>query len=173
MNTHQAAYGIYPREAALPDIVHTLNRAGFSNEDICMVLSPAHPISSIVRHANIFNEDCDDGVTSARMIGWFSEFGAVVIPTIGFFIRSQAYLRALMTEQNSSSVCGGSGTLAGLCFSEGDAEKLEDQLGELGALVYVSCQESARAQWATELLRHTGAREASQLHQEKALSAAA
>jgi hypothetical protein len=124
-----------------------------------------------VRHANILNDECDDSVTSARMIGWFSEFGAVVIPTIGFFIRSQAYLHALMNER-SSSICGGS-TLAGLGFSDRDAEKLDEQLAELGALVYVLCRESARADWATEVMRHTGAREASCLHQENALAAAA
>ena len=170
--THPAAYGIYSREAALPEIVHTLNRAGFGNEDICMVFSPAHPVSAIVRHANLLNDECDNSTASVRMFEWFSEFGAVVIPTVGFFIRSQEYLRALMNNENSS-FCGGPGALAGLGFSGCEAEKLDEQLEERGVLVYVSCRENAHADWATEVLRHTGASEASSLCQEPMLTVAA
>jgi hypothetical protein len=59
----------------------------------------------------------------------------------------------------------------GLGFSEEDAERFEDQLGNLGALVYISCAESAKTLWAREVLRHTGAREAATL--EENMSAAA
>ena len=41
-----AAYAVYPRNVALPDVVSALNQAGFQNEDICMVLSPAHPVAT-------------------------------------------------------------------------------------------------------------------------------
>ena len=54
MNT-AAAYGIYNQDVALTEIVHTLNEAGFENEDICMMLSPAHPIASVVRDASLFS----------------------------------------------------------------------------------------------------------------------
>jgi hypothetical protein len=168
-----AAYGIYAHDVALPTIVNTLNRAGFENEDICLVLSATHPIASVVRHANIFNDDRDHGAASARMIGWFSEFGAVVIPTVGFFIRSQAYLHALVTEQNSSGYCGRTGTLAGLGFSADDADKLDEKLCDLGAMVYISCDEGAKAEWAMELLRHTGAQDAARLQSAQAFMAAA
>ena len=40
-----AAYGMYSHDVALKDVVHTLNQAGFENEDICMMLSPTHPIA--------------------------------------------------------------------------------------------------------------------------------
>ena len=33
-----AAYGMYSQDVALNDVVHTLNQAGFDNEDICMML---------------------------------------------------------------------------------------------------------------------------------------
>jgi len=97
------------------------------------------------------------------MIGWFSEFGAVVIPTVGFFIRSRAVFRALVTDQNFAAPCGGSGTMIGLGFSEPDAKRLGHQLSDVGALVYVSCQESTKADCALELLRGLGAREAASL----------
>src|SRR6266702_5959272 len=105
-----AAYGMYPRNIALPDVVCALNRDGFGNEDICMVLSPAHPDASVVRDAKILNVEREESATSARMIGWFSEFGAVVIPTVGFFIRSQTFFRALFSEKYMPALSLGSRT---------------------------------------------------------------
>ena len=76
-----AAYAMYPRTVALPEVVCALNRAGIGNEDICMVLSPAHP------DASVFDSESSKGSASARMIAWFSGFEAVFIPTGCFFIR--------------------------------------------------------------------------------------
>jgi hypothetical protein len=155
-----AAYGLYSRDVALTDIVRNLNQAGFENEDICMMLSPAHPIASIVRDASLFNT-----AVTAGLIGWLSEFGAVLIPTVGFFIRSQVFFHALMVSRDSPALCGNAKTLVGLGFSTEEAERFEDELGDLGVLVYVSCSENAKTLWAREVLRHTGAHEAATLEE--------
>ena len=168
-----AAYGMYPRNVALPEVVYALNRAGFENEDICMVLSPAHPVATVVRDAKILDANLEESASSARMIGWFSEFGAVVIPTVGFFIRSQAFFHALLIEQNFPAMSRGSRTLVGLGFSEDEAKRLGHQLCDVGAMVYVSCPEDAKANSAIELLRRAGAREAASLGMAKAAEAAA
>lgn len=168
-----AAYGMYPRNVALREVVCSLNRAGFENEDICMVLSPAHPVATVVRDATIFEAEPEERATSARMIGWFSEFGAVVIPTVGFFIRSQAFFRALVTEQNAAAMSRGSGTLVDLGFSEGEAKRLGHQLSDVGAMVYVSCREGGKADSALALLRTAGAKEAASIAMAKAAEAAA
>ena len=159
-----AAYGMYPRNVALPDVVGALNSAGFGKEDICMVLSPAHPDAAAVRDAGTFDASVEERTCSARMIGWFSAFGAVVIPTVGFFVRSQEFLQALFSEQSVSSLSRGSRTLIGLGFSQDDAKRLDHQLCDVGAMVYVACKEDAHADGALELLRSTGAREAASLH---------
>jgi hypothetical protein len=168
-----AAYGMYPRNVALPEVVYALNRAGFGNEDICMVLSPAHPVATVVRDAQLLDAKPEESATSARMIGWFSEFGAVVIPTVGFFIRSQAFFRALLLEQNFPAMSRGSRTLVGLGFSEDEAKRLGHQLCDVGAMVYVSCAENSKANSAIELLRRAGAREAASLGMPKAAEAGA
>lgn len=168
-----AAYGMYPRNAALPEIVCTLNQAGFENEDICMVVSPEHPVAAVVRDARIVNVEPEESAVGARMIGWFSKLGAVVIPSVGFFIRSQAFFRALMVEKDFPGLCGRSKTLAGLGFSEGEAKRLNLQLGDVGVLVYVSCPESTRAERAKEVLRRTGAHETASLEAAQAVGAAA
>lgn len=166
-----AAYGIYSQDVALTDIVRNLNQAGFENEDICMMLSPGHPIASIVRDASLFNSEREATAVTAGLIGWLSEFGAVLIPTVGFFIRSQAFFHALMVAREAPALCGNARTLVGLGFSREDAERFEDELQQLGVLVYVSCNENAKTLWAREVLRHTGAVETATL--EEAMTAAA
>src|SRR6202161_3463283 len=106
-----AAYGIYPHDVVLSDIVHNLNQAGFENEDICMMLSPSHPIASMVRDPSLFATDRSDSDASAGMIGWLSGFGAVLIPGIGFFIRSRVFLQALMVAREAPALCGNARTL--------------------------------------------------------------
>jgi hypothetical protein len=168
-----AAYGMYPSTIALPEVVQILNRAGFGNKDICMVISPAHPVATVVRDSRI--ADAEAGAEKENgalgLIGWVSEFGAVVIPTVGLFIRSQVFFHALMAEQDFP--CGESRTLLGLGFPEGEAKRLSHQVTDVGAMVYVSCPESARADSALELLRRTGAQEVAALETPKAAGAAA
>jgi hypothetical protein len=163
-----AAYGMYPQNAALSDIVHTLNKAGFENEDICMMLSPTHPIASLVRDANLFNSERDSSAVTAGLIGWLSEFGAVMIPTIGFFIRSQAFFHALMTSRDDPAYFGNTRALIGLGFSENEAQRFEKQVRHFGALVYVSCRESAKSLWAREVLHNAGAQESATLDESTA-----
>jgi hypothetical protein len=172
MNT-AAAYGIYSQDTALTDIVRNLNQAGFENEDICMMLSPGHPIASVVRDASLFNAEREATAVTAGLIGWLSEFGAVLIPTVGFFIRSQAFFHALMVAREAPALCGNARTLVGLGFSKEEAERFEDELAHLGVLVYVSCSESAKTLWAKEVLRHTGALETATLEESVAVAASA
>jgi len=172
MNT-AAAYGIYSQDTALTDIVHNLNHAGFENEDICMMLSPEHPIAAIVRDASLFNAEKEATAVTAGLIGWLSEFGAVLIPTVGFFIRSQAFFHALMVAREAPALCGNARTLVGLGFSKEEAVRFEDELTHLGVLIYVSCAESAKTLWAKEVLRHTGALETATLEEGMVVAASA
>ena len=165
-----AAYGMYSRNTALPEVVSALNRAGYHNEDICMVLSPAHPSAALFH-----DEPGGDGIertSTTRMISWFSQFGAVVIPTVGLFVRSQAFLNALMNDRNSSGLSRGSRTLVDLGFSPEDAKRLGHRLCDVGALVYISCPEDGETSDALELLRSTGAQEAASIGALQAAAAA-
>jgi hypothetical protein len=173
MTNSTAAYGMYSRNVALPDVVGALNEAGFTHQDICMVLSPAHPDAAAVRDASMFPAIEADNTVTARMISWFSRFGAVVIPTVGLFVRSQAFLQALMTDHNIPSLSGGSRILLDLGFSRDDAKRLGTRLSDVGALVYVNCKEIEKANGAIELLRRTGAMEAASLSAINAVKAAA
>lgn len=166
-----AAYGIYPDRVALKDVLKTLNHGGFHNESICMMLSPAHPIAAMVRDANALSERESAG--SAGLIGWLAKFGAVVIPSVGFFIRSREFFRAIISEKETSARCGSSGTLMSLGFSKSDADHVGDRLRDVATLVYVSCPESDRTKCALELLRDSGAEESGMVESPKAFAAQA
>jgi hypothetical protein len=153
-----AAYGMYSYDAEFHEVVHTLNQSGFNKEDICMMVSPRHRIATFVRETNILSAERKEGAVAEEFMGWLFEFGAVVIPTVGFFIRSQTFLHALLGNGNS-------GCLEGLGFSERDAHRFEKQLREMGVLIYVACAESANAASAVEILRRTGAKEPGLLEQ--------
>lgn len=161
------AYAMYPREVILPEVICALNRAGVGNKDICVVLSPAHP------DAHVFDGETARNSSKARLIAWFSELGAVFIPTIGFFIRSHNFFSGVSSEPVSPHLSRGSRTLLGLGFPQEDAARLGRQLSDIGALVYVPCPESGNADRVTQLLRTLGAREASTLGSGKISAVAA
>ncbi|MGA6984089.1 MAG: hypothetical protein WCC95_03715 [Candidatus Sulfotelmatobacter sp.] len=173
MALNTAAYGMYPQDISLNDVIHTLNQAGFENEDICMMLAPTHPIASLVRDASLFNSENDSNAATTGLIGWLSGFGAVLIPTVVFFIRSQAFFHALMVARDTPAICGNARTLAGLGFSDDEADRFESQLRKVGVLVYVSCTEREKTEWACEVLRHTGARETAMLQDRLAFAGTA
>jgi hypothetical protein len=158
--TGSAAYAIYQHDVALHEVLRTLGQGGFDKDSICMMLSPKHPITTIVRDANFRALGRDASAVNAGLIGWLSEFGAVLIPTFGFFIRSREFFHALVVEQDAAAQCGRRGALAGLGFAQDEALGFEKKLREVGVFLYVASSETARTRWALELLRATGADEA-------------
>jgi hypothetical protein len=155
-----AAYGVYPPHVALQQVVQTLNQFGFSKESICMMVSPKHPLATVVREANIMNSERAASASTAGMMAWLMKFGAVMIPTVGLFIRSRAFLQALMSSNDASSHNNSNG-LVELGLSEGDAERFELEVGDQGAFVYIACPNGTHR--AMEILRLTGASQAATL----------
>lgn len=88
------------------------------------------------------------------------KLGAVIIPGVGFFIRSRAFLRDLLLEKDSPGLCGDAKALMALGFSASEARQLEAAPNESGVMVYVTCSEPSSADQAVEVLRRSGARTA-------------
>lgn len=164
-----AAYGIYPDDVSLQQVVQTLNHSGFGNDQICLMVRPRHYIAAVMRDTNILNGGREANAIAVDLLGWLMKLGAVVIPTVGFFIRSRAFLHALVMRKDSPALCGNSRALVGLGFSEGDAERCENELREMGVLVYVACPEKARTTQAVEILLRTGACESAALEREESV----
>lgn len=173
VNAPAAAYGMYRDDVSLQRVVQTLNRSGFDNEQICVMVRPRHRLATVMREANILNADREASAITLDLLGWLMKLGAVVIPTVGFFIRSRTYLHALIMRKDSPALCGNSRALVGLGFSETDAERFGCELREMGVLVYVACPGKVSTTQAVEVLRQTGAHESAALEREEAVRQAA
>jgi hypothetical protein len=151
--TKTAAYAMFPVGAQVEEVVHSLNLAGFEDENICVFLSPAHPIAAVVQNMKV-NPSSDRSVEAGRagVVSWLSRFGAVVIPGVGFFIGSREFLSALVPHHRRSSVDGGGELLAGLGIPLLDAARYQARVRRDATLIFVSCQGAARSQWAREIL---------------------
>lgn len=163
MENTAAAYGVYCDAVEVAEVVRRLNKAGFDNEDILLMFAPTHPIAAVMRDASIFNVDREAGAVTAGWIGWLSRFGAVVIPSIGYFIRANTFLGPVTATRDASALCGSSRTLAGLGFADIDAQRFETQLRRAGFLVYVAVKEVPGVHRALELFRLTGAEESARI----------
>jgi hypothetical protein len=167
-----AAYAIYPDTVALKEVLRTLGQGGFDKESICLILSPAHPIATIMRDSSTHFLEREVNAATAELIGWLSELGAVVIPIFGFFIRSREFFRTLVVEKDSSFPCGNRGVLISLGLSEETAARIDGRIREGGVFLYVSCPET-QTQWALELLRASETEGSGLLQPEVAMVAAA
>ena len=87
-----------------------------------------------------------------------------MIPTVGFLVRSQEFLSAMIDAEDLPAVYGNTRALLELGFSEADALRFEFQLREIGVLVYVTCLEGEGSASALQALRRSGAREAAPIH---------
>ena len=147
-----AAYGIFPIDARLDQIVSSLNAAGFETSSICVFLPPTHPVADEVRGAKSSSGELIGNHRYERMIAWLATLGGVVIPEVGFFVGARGYLHPV-----ACGICQTgdkrTGTLAKLGIPADAAERYESRTREDASLVFVSCDGWAQSEWAREILR--------------------
>jgi hypothetical protein len=153
-----AAYGIFPMETPLEEVVTSLNSAGFDTVDICVFLSPAHPIAHGVRTMKAASADFAEEIGFLQVVSWLAAFGGVVIPGIGFFVGSREYLQAL-THCDCWPEGKGKEALANLGIPPEAAARYESLMHGNGSLVFVICDGSAQSEWAREVMRTMQAEE--------------
>jgi hypothetical protein len=160
-----AAYGVYSQQVQLQTVVATLNQAGFRNQDICLLLAPAHPITTRVHDIRSLVDESDSSAVLAGLVGWLSRLGAVSVSGVGLFIRSRAYLQALMDASEMPATNRNRRALANLGIPEQEAERLGKRISDDGGLIYVACEGTSESQRVMDILRNTGAQETSCLQQ--------
>lgn len=154
-----AAFGLFPSETRLEEVVTSLNSAGFESEHICVFLSPEHPIADGVRSMKATAANFSSEPDLAQTIVWLSTFGGVLIPGVGFFVGSAEYLRALARPDSHPQASINGAVLTSLGIPKAAAARYEERLRRDASLVFVSCDDSARSEWAREILRRMRAEE--------------
>jgi hypothetical protein len=161
-----AAYGFFPDESQLENVLRALNVAGFENEDLCVLIASEHPIAERIRGLDCTKtHDLPTDASPERVIAWLSSYGAVVIPDVGFFVGSRQYMQALALPVELLATSE-RGVFAGLGISPSVAARYEGRMRDKSSFVFVSCDDLAQSEWARELLSTMGAEEVSLLRQE-------
>src|SRR6202050_934921 len=161
-----AVFGIYRTEQQAERTVDDLLAAGFSNDDISVLL-PDNKGTKDFAHDKSTKapEGTTVGVTTGGAIGGalglLAGIGALAIPGVGPFIAAGPIMAALAGLGVGGAVGGLIGALVGMGIPEYEAKRYEGWIKEGGVLLSVHCDTSDEIKRAKDILKHTGAQDIS------------
>jgi hypothetical protein len=159
-----AAYGFFPPESQLENVVRALNHAGFESTNLCLLLTADHPIAERVRNSRMQAARAPVlGTDPEQILAWRSRYGAVVISEIGLFVGSSDFLHVLALPENLLRPERVSELFGMFGISPSEAARYRSPLRRNAAFILVSCEHEAHSEWARELLSAMGAEGASLL----------
>jgi hypothetical protein len=161
-----AVFGIYHTRNQAERAVDDLLAAGFSNDDISVLLSDNEGSRDFAHEKNTkAPEGATAGVTTGGVIGGtlglLAGIGALAIPGVGPFIAAGPIMGALAGLGVGGAVGGLIGALIGMGIPEYEAKRYEGRIKEGGVLLSVHCDTSGEIARAKDLLKHTGAQDIS------------
>ncbi len=161
-----AVFGIYKTAAQAESAVDRLLAAGFSNNDISVLLPDSQSSKDFAHQKNTkAPEGTTTGVTAGGAIGGtlglLAGIGALAIPGLGPFIAAGPIMGALAGLGVGGTVGGIIGALVGMGIPEYEAKRYEGRLKEGGVLLSVHCETSDEISRAEDLLKQTGAEDIS------------
>jgi hypothetical protein len=157
-----AAFGIYKSTAAAEVAVDQLVSAGFSNQDVSVLMSDNEGSRDFAAEKNTkAPEGTATGVgvggTVGGAVGLLAGIGALAIPGVGPLIAAGPIMGALAGLGVGGAVGGIVGALVGLGIPEYEAKRYEGHVKDGGILVSVHCDSSQEISRAKDILKTTGA----------------
>ncbi len=161
-----AVFGIYHTRLQAEGSVDQLLAAGFSNDDISVLLPDLQSSKEFAHQKDTkAPEGTTAGVTAGGAIGGtlglLAGIGMLAIPGMGPFIAAGPIMGALAGLGVGGAVGGVIGALVGMGMPEYEAKRYEGQIKEGGVLLSVHCDTSEEITRAKDLLKHTGAQDIS------------
>ncbi len=161
-----AVFGIYKSVAQAEGAVNRITVAGFSSNDISVLL-PDNQSSKEFAHEK--NTKAPEGTTTGvatggvlgGTLGLLAGIGALAIPGVGPFIAAGPIMGALAGLGVGGAVGGLIGALVGMGIPEYEAKRYEGRIKDGGVLLSVHCDTSDEITRAKELLKQTGAEDIS------------
>src|SRR6202021_1369967 len=159
-----AAFGIYPSNSAAERAVDQLIAAGFSNQDVSVLMADKQGSKDFAAEKNTkAPEGAVAGVgvggTVGGTLGLLAGIGALAIPGVGPLIAAGPIMGALAGLGVGGAVGGIVGALVGLGIPEYEAKRYEGHIKAGGVLLSVHCDTSEKIARAKDLLKHTGAQD--------------
>jgi hypothetical protein len=161
-----AVFGIYPSVEQAERAVDALVQAGFSNNDISVLL-PDTQSSKDFAHEK--HTKAPEGTTTGAAaggaiggtLGLLAGIGALAIPGLGPFIAAGPIMGALAGVGAGGAVGGLVGALVGMGIPEFEAKRYEGRVKEGGVLLSVHCDTAEEITRAKDFVKRTGAEDIS------------
>ena len=169
-----AVFGIYKSIAQAENAVDRILAAGFTNNDISVLLPDTHSSKEFAHEKNTkAPEGTTSGVTTGGIIGGtlglLAGIGVLAIPGLGPFIAAGPIMAGLAGLGVGGAVGGLVGALVGMGIPEYEAKRYEGRVRGGGVLLSVHCDTSNEISRAKDLLKQSGAEDISSAG-EKAVS---
>ncbi len=163
---NKSVFGIYKSRAQAEMAVDSLLAAGFSNNDISVLLPDLKGTRDFAHEkATKAPEGTTTGVAAGGVIGGtlglLAGIGMLAIPGIGPFIAAGPIMGSLAGLGVGGAVGGLIGALVGMGIPEYEAKRYEGRVKEGGVLLSVHCDTSDEITRAEGLLKGTGAEDIS------------
>jgi hypothetical protein len=169
-----AVFGIYKSSAQAESAVDRISAAGFSHNDISVLLADTQSSKEFAHEKNTkAPEGTTTGVTAGGVVGGtlglLAGIGALAIPGVGPLIAAGPIVASLAGLGVGGAVGGLIGALVGMGIPEYEAKRYEGRVKDGGVLLSVHCDSSDDIGRAKDLLKQTGAEDISSAG-EKAVS---
>src|ERR1700688_3763528 len=161
-----AVFGIYKDSVQAERAVDRLMAAGFSNNDISVLLPDTHSSKEFAHEKNTkAPEGASTGVATGGVVGGtlglLAGIGALAIPGVGPFIAAGPIMGALAGLGVGGAVGGLIGALVGMGIPEYEAKRYEGRIKEGGVLLSAHCNTSEQITRAKDILKQMGAEDIS------------
>jgi hypothetical protein len=161
-----AVFGIYKTVSDAELAVDRITRAGFSSNDISVLLPDRQSSKEFAHEKNTkAPEGTTTGATTGGVLGGtlglLAGIGSLAIPGVGPFIAAGPIMGALAGIGVGGAVGGLIGALVGMGIPEYEAKRYEGRVKEGGVLLSVHCNTSDEIKRAEDLLKQTGAEDIS------------
>lgn len=156
-----AAFGIFPSHSAAEAAVDRLRAAGFSNDDVSVLMADKQGSKDFAAEKNTkAPEGATAGVlgggTLGGTLGLLAGIGALAIPGVGPLIAAGPIMGALAGLGIGGAVGGLLGALVGMGIPEYEAKRYEGRVNDGGILVSVHCESSEEISRAKDVLKAAG-----------------
>ena len=156
-----AAFAIFPSRTAAETAVDRLTAAGFSNQDVSVLMSDQAGSKDFATEKNTkAPEGTATGVgvggAVGGTLGLLAGIGALAIPGVGPLIAAGPIMGALAGLGVGGAVGGLVGALVGMGIPEYEAKRYEGRVKDGGILVSVHCDSSEEVSRSKDILKAAG-----------------
>ena len=158
----QAVFCLAKTEAQAITIVDQLKAAGFSANDISVLLPDTSGTKDFAHeHHTKAPEGAAAGAGTGGVLGgalgWLVGIGALAIPGLGPFIAARPIMAALSGAAAGAALGGVAGALIGLGIPEYEAKRYEGKLKEGNLLISVHAEDRTERARAKRIFEQAGA----------------